>query len=90
MKKVGAYVKMKNFLSYQNQKTLYGSSKETSRIPCFLNECNSLFVLLGNMSIKSIAKFVFHTIPEDTLQGNRPYLAKKRDKIICKILNRSD
>ena len=42
------------------------------------------------MSIKSRAKFVFHTIPEDTLQGNRPYLAVKREKIICKILNRSD
>lgn len=87
---MGAYVRMKNFLSYTNQKTLSGSSKETSQIPCFLNECSLVFVVLDNMSIKSKAKFVFHTIPEDTLQGNRPYLAMKRDKIICKILNRSD
>ena len=82
MKKMGAYVRMKNVLSYANQKTLSGSRKETSRIPCFLNECSLVFVVLDNMSIKSKAKFVFHTIPEDTLQGNRPYLAKNRKKII--------
>ena len=82
MKKVGAYVRMKNFLSYTNQKILSGSSKETSRIPCFLNECSLVFVVLDNMSIKSKAKLVFHTIPEDTLQGNRPYLAIKRENYV--------